>query len=97
MRVKGADWKLEMGTLAEIVYRQEAPPAILFEDIPDYPRGFRAVSGSTNSSKHRAITLGFPVPSHPLDVLRASRARMKAHQPRSPGPATARPLLQDVI
>ncbi len=70
LRIRGADWKLEMGTLAEIVYRQDNPPAILFEDIPGYP-GCRAASGLTNSARRMAITLGFPVPSHPLDVVRA--------------------------
>jgi 3-polyprenyl-4-hydroxybenzoate decarboxylase len=34
LRIRGADWNLEMGTLAEIIYRQPNPPAILFEDIP---------------------------------------------------------------
>src|SRR3989441_3539014 len=59
LRIRGADWKLEMGTLAEIVYRQDNPPAILFEDIPGYP-GCRAASGLTNSARRMAITLGFP-------------------------------------
>src|SRR6266478_4974890 len=36
LRIRGADWKLEMGALAEIVYRQDNPPAILFEDISGY-------------------------------------------------------------
>jgi len=65
LRIRGADWKLEMGALAEIVYRQDNPPAIVFEDIPGYP-GCRAASGLTNSARRMAITLGFPVPSHPL-------------------------------
>ena len=52
-RIRGADWKLEMGALAEIVYREAAPPALLFEDIPGYPKGFRALSGATNSAKLR--------------------------------------------
>jgi len=37
-RIAGADWKLEMGTLAEIVnHARPEPPAILFEDVPGYP------------------------------------------------------------
>src|SRR5262245_22386671 len=68
-RVRGADGKLELGTLAELVYREPNPPALLFEDIPGYPKGFRAISGSTNSARRLAIVLGFPVPSHPLDVV----------------------------
>ena len=54
-RIRGADWKLEMGTLAEIIYREPNPPAILFEDIPGYPKGFRALSGATNSAKRPAM------------------------------------------
>src|SRR5437588_8062911 len=73
LRVKGADWRLEMGTLAEIVYhtKKNDPPMILFEDIPGYPKGFRTLSGATNSSKRLALTMGFPVPSTPLDVVQA--------------------------
>ncbi|HET7672155.1 MAG TPA: hypothetical protein VFK84_17235, partial [Burkholderiales bacterium] len=77
LRISGADWNLEMGTLAELVYRDEDPPAILFEDIPGYPKGFRALSGATNSARRLAIVLGFAPPSHPLDVVRAYRDRMK--------------------
>ena len=63
LRVPGAHWDLEMGTLAEIVYHtRPEPPAILFEDVPGYPRGMRLLSGATNSTKRLAITLGSTVP-----------------------------------
>jgi 3-polyprenyl-4-hydroxybenzoate decarboxylase len=72
--IKGADWKLEMGTLAEIVnHARPEPPAILFEDVPGYPQGMRLLSGATNSSKRLALTLGLPVPNGPLDRARERR------------------------
>src|SRR5713226_6944215 len=84
-RIKGADWRLEMGTLAEIVnHARPEPPAILFEDVPGYPKDMRHLSGATNSSKRLAITLGLPVPNNPLDVVRAYRDRMKTHRPIAP-------------
>ena len=85
IRIKGADPHLEMGTLGEIVNhaRQEAP-AILFEDVPGYPKGMRLISGATNSSKRLAITMGLPVPSCPLDVVRSYRERMQTHKPIPP-------------
>ncbi len=95
-RIRGADWKLEMGTLAEIVYREESPPAILFEDIPGYPKGFRAISGATNSAQRLAIILGFPAPSHPLDVVRAYRDRMKVHKPIPPRVVKDGPVLENI-
>jgi UbiD family decarboxylase len=97
VRIKGADWKLEMGTLAEIVnHARPEPPAILFEDVPGYPKGMRLLSGATNSSKRLAITLGLPVPDNPLDVVRAYRDRMKTHQPIPPRTVATGPVLENV-
>src|SRR5574341_1719339 len=96
-RIRGADWKLEMGTLAEIVYRGDNPPAILFEDIPGYPKGFRAISGMTNSAKRLAVLLGFPAPTHPLDVVRAYRDRMKTHRPIPPRVVKDGAVLENVV
>ena len=85
LRIKGADPHLEMGTLGEIVnHARPEPPALLFEDVPGYPKGMRLISGATNSSKRLAITLGLPVPSCPLDVVRSYRDRMKEHKPVPP-------------
>jgi 4-hydroxy-3-polyprenylbenzoate decarboxylase len=85
LRLPGAHWDLEIGTLAEIVsHAKSEAPAILFEDVPGYPRGMRLLSGATNSSKRLAITLGLPVPNNSLDVVRAYRDRMKTHQPLAP-------------
>ena len=99
LRVRGADWNLEMGTLAESVYQgaKDNPPALLFEDIPGYPKGYRVLSGTTNSAKRLAITLGFPVPSHPLDVVRAYRDRMKSHQPIPPRVVKEGPVLENIL
>lgn len=97
LRIKAADWDLEMGALAEIIYHTKPePPAILFEDVPSYPKGMRLLSGATNSSKRLAIALGFPVPHNPLDVVRAYRDRMKTHRPIPPKTVTNGPVLQNV-
>jgi UbiD family decarboxylase len=97
LRIKGADWDLEMGALAEIVnHARPEPPAILFEDVPGYPKGMRLLSGATNSSKRLAITLGFPVPDGPLDVVRAYRDRMKTHRPIPPQVVPTGPVLENI-
>ena len=97
LRIPRADWNLEMGTLAESVNERSNAPAILFEEIPGYPKGFRTLSGATNSMKRLAITLGFPVPSHPLDVVRAYRDRMKTHEPIPPRVVTQGPVLENIL
>jgi len=99
LRIPGVHWKLEMGALAEIV-NQDATrdaPAVLFEDIPGYPKGFRVLSGATNSMQRVALTLGFPVPQHPLDVVRSYRDRMRTHRAIPPVVVKDGPVLQNVL
>jgi UbiD family decarboxylase len=97
VRDTGFEVVLEMGALAEIVYHSKPePPAILFEDVPGYPKGMRLLSGATNSSKRLAIILGFPVPRDPLDVVSAYRDRMKIHRPIPPKMVAEGPVLQNV-
>jgi len=40
LRVPGAHWNLEMGTLAEAVNERPNPPAVLFQDVPDIRKVF---------------------------------------------------------
>ena len=79
--IDNASWDPEMGTLAEIVYhgKPDNPPALLFNNIPGFPEGFRTLSGATNSARRLAITLGFPRPANPMDVVRSYRERMTGH------------------
>src|SRR6202140_2818897 len=69
-RVKGANWDLELGALAEIVnHKRSEASALLFEDITGYPKGFRVLSGSGNSSKRMALILGFQIRRTAIDFL----------------------------
>lgn len=79
LRIDGADWDLEVGALLEMIYHEvpQNPPALLFDNIKGYPKGFRISSGTTNSPNRFAMLLGLPEPKHPLDVVRAYRDRMR--------------------
>ena len=56
-RVDGAHWDLELGAIAELSYRQADTPALLFDDIVGYPRGFRVLTGSTGSARRLGLAL----------------------------------------
>src|SRR5688572_32707685 len=49
--VKNAHWDRELGAVTEVLYRQkvEKSPMLLFDDIPDYPRGYRCAYGMFGS------------------------------------------------
>ena len=78
-RIDGVDWDLELGAILEMIYHAdpENPPALLFDNIKGYPKGFRIASGTTNSPRRFGLVLGLPDPDHPLDVVRAYRDRMR--------------------
>jgi UbiD family decarboxylase len=47
--VCGADWNLELGAISELNVKKDAAPALLFDEIPGYPKGYRVVTCSTSS------------------------------------------------
>ena len=47
--VKGADWNLELGAISELNVKKDAPPALLFDEIKGYPKGYRVLTCSTSS------------------------------------------------
>lgn len=79
VKIDGADSHLEMSALAESVTARYpgAEPALLFDNIPGYDRGFRVLAGASNSYRRLAHVFGFPEPSGRMDIVRAYKARMK--------------------
>jgi 4-hydroxy-3-polyprenylbenzoate decarboxylase len=99
LRIDGADWNLELGVLAEIVChaRPGKAPAVLFDNIPGYPAGFRVLSGSSNSTRRLSYLLGLPDYDNPTDVVRAYRDRMQAgFVPIPPVGVSDGPVLENV-
>src|SRR5712692_1641478 len=59
--VAGADWNLELGAISELNVKKERPPALLFDEIPGYPKGFRVLTCSTSSPSRLSSILRLPV------------------------------------
>jgi UbiD family decarboxylase len=47
--VRGADWNLELGAISELNVKKDVPPALLFDEIKGYPKGYRVLTCSTSS------------------------------------------------
>ena len=79
-RVTGAHWDREMSALSELVCKgpQNPPPAVLFDDVPGYPTGYRTLFGITNSANRLALAVGMePGFDHPLEFIEAFRHHSK--------------------
>src|SRR5688572_3573249 len=69
--VQGADWNLELGAISELNVKKDVPPALLFDDIRGYPKGFRVLTCSTSSPARLSSILR-------LEVQRSHRGLVEA-------------------
>ena len=61
-KFSGASWDLEMSSMCDMLQKEKKlqMPAVLFDDVPGYPKGFRTLFGITASPWRLAHTLGLP-------------------------------------
>ena len=57
--VEGASWEEDIGLAAEAVIKADDGPAVLFDDVPGCPKGYRILI-NVFAGKRRNMTLGFP-------------------------------------
>jgi len=99
-KVSGANWDLEMGAIAELVIREgkEPQPAILFDEVPGYPKGYRTLFAMISSPLRIAKTLGLP--EDDLDRMRVHENwynRGKDIHPIPPRLVTSGPVQENVL
>ncbi len=55
--VRGASWRNEIGAASDLNVRARRPAALLFDDIVDYPSGYRVLTGSNASPARLGVSL----------------------------------------
>ena len=85
--VRGADWNLELGAISEMNVKKDLPPALLFDEIKGYPKGYRVLTCSTSSPLRLSSILRLPLQkTHRglVEALRGKPAQWKAAAPDFP-------------
>jgi UbiD family decarboxylase len=70
-RISGADPCFEIGGITEVAAGQPACPALLFDDIKGFAKGFRIFTNATTNPQRAALALGLDPTLRPLDALKA--------------------------
>ncbi|MEE8332689.1 MAG: UbiD family decarboxylase [Alphaproteobacteria bacterium] len=100
-KVDGAHWDKEMGAVVEVLYRErvEKSKAVLFDNVPGYPEGFRCLYGMLASPMRLAIAVGMDT-EHVNDrfaLLNAYREKMFSHKPIPPNYVDTGPVMENTV
>ena len=98
-RIDGADWDLEIGTMAELIYRERTGtiPALLFDQIKGYPKGFRILFGQQTSYSRLALMAGLPMDSVGLKLVSRFKEKLNKLQPIAPRVVKTGPVFENVM
>jgi 4-hydroxy-3-polyprenylbenzoate decarboxylase len=98
--IEGADTHLEIGTLSQVVARNQGP-AVLHDKIKGYPAGFRVLTNSMSNIKTFNLTFGLALDYAIKDSVEALRTRItdwerqaSSFQPKFVDKA---PILENVV
>ena len=100
LHVKGAHWDAEMGAITHMLTEksQGTAPAILFDEVPGYAKGFRTLYGELSSLRRIALTLGLPLErARKTDIVKQYHARMQSLKPLAPRFVEDGPILENVL
>jgi 4-hydroxy-3-polyprenylbenzoate decarboxylase len=94
--IDGADWNLEIGALTEISAEQNGP-ALLFDEIKDYPAGFRVLGLPYAAYKRVALAFGLPYEKNKLELVRLASRKVRSAQPIPPREISRPPVMDNTM
>ncbi len=100
LRINGAHWDKEMGAITYMLTENSKgrAPAILFDEVPGYPKGFRTLYGQLSSIRRIALTLGLPLEyDRKVDIVKTYYDRMQTMTLLKPKLVEKGPILENVL
>ena len=96
-RIEGADADFEIGGITEVAAGRPDGPALLFDAIKGFARGFRIFSNAVTNPRRAALALGIDPALRPLDALKAWMEKRKTLQPHPPAIVKEAAFLQSTL
>src|SRR5258707_1498297 len=94
--IKGAEPKQEIGGIVDIYQRKMGNPAVMFDEVPGFPKGHRVLANILTSVPRINIALGLPPQGSEMDLIRWWRGYMKDAPTHKPREVNGGPLLENV-
>ncbi len=94
--VLGCDWREEIGGITELV-TEERGAALLFDEIRDYPKGYRVAANLFNTPRRTATALGIALEPSIDGVAERFARKLKDFRPVAPEEVSDGPVLENVL
>src|SRR6266567_2817439 len=94
--ISGAERESEIGGIVDLYMRKMGNRAVLFDDVPGYPRGHRILANILTSVRRINLTLGMPIDGSPIELVSYWRKYMKEAKSIAPVTVKSGPLLENV-
>lgn len=95
-KVNGAHWDLQIGTIHEIVSEKNGP-SLLFDEIPEYPAGFRIATNLLNHKLGQKLAMGLDEAMPDMEVIRYWQEKMKDYSSIPPEEVEDGPVLENIL
>lgn len=94
--ITGAETQEEIGGIVDIYQRKMGNPAVMFDEVPGYPKGFRVLSNILTSVPRINVALGLPADASEMDLIHWWRDYMRDKPAFKPREVNGGPLLENV-
>ena len=95
--IKGAETKEEIGGIVDIYMRKMGHPAVMFDEVPGYPKGHRVVANILTSVPRINLALGLPPETTEIELTQWWRNYFKDAPSHPVKAVNGGPLLDNVL
>jgi UbiD family decarboxylase len=95
-RVDGADWDLEIGAITEVASRATKPKVVLFDNIKEYPKGFRVLTNAVCSAATTGLAFGLDPRLSGMEMIKAWKQKLGSYKPLKPVEVAHGPVTENV-
>ncbi len=95
--IKGAEHEREIGGIVDIYQRRIGNKAVLFDEVPGYPRGHRILANILTSVRRINITLGLDADATPNELIQYWRRTMKEARAIAPVTVQSGPVMDNLL
>lgn len=94
--IPGAETTEEIGGIVDLYMRKMGNPAVMFDEIPGYPKGFRVMANILTSVPRINVALGLKPEASEMELIRWWRDYMKNAPSHKPREVNGGPALENV-